>query len=394
MNKKDNDEPNRDKNEDRGFFKTVKDISTIGSSHLAAALISAAFWLYMATILQIDEYGRIGFLIAAATIAFTISHLGSQNTVIVYTAKEGKNQSSLYAISLISGAITSFIVFLIFYNLGVSLFIIGSVIFTLATSDLLGRKFYKNFSKYILTQRILLVSLAVILYFPLGGDGIILGFALSYFPYFLRVLKGFKHNKVSFGELKMKSRFILHSYSEELSRSFMQNLDILIVMPLFGFAVLGNYQLGIQFLLVLRILPQTVYQFLLPKYSTGYSNPKIKIGTIISSVALAILGFILAPLIVPVFFPQFTQTAEIIQIISFAIIPISINLMLNSEFLGRNYSKLVLWGAVVYVTVQIVCIIILGEIFGINGVAASLVLGATSQTIFLVLAGKFATKNT
>jgi len=40
LNKKDNDESNKDKNEDKRFFKTVKDISSIGSSHLVAALIS------------------------------------------------------------------------------------------------------------------------------------------------------------------------------------------------------------------------------------------------------------------------------------------------------------------------------------------------------------------
>ena len=48
------------------------------------------------------------------------------------------------------------------------------------------------------------------------------------------------------------------------------------VAPLFGFAILGNYQLGIQLVAILGILPGIVYQYILPRDSSGESNKKLK----------------------------------------------------------------------------------------------------------------------
>jgi len=364
----------------------LKGLSTIGSSHVIATIISTIFWFYIASLLGTEDYGKVSYFIAVASIAFVVSNLGGENTVIVYTAKDGKSQSSVFFISIISGIVMSIIIFFIFYDVGISLFVIGSIIFTFVISESLGRKLYKDFSKYIITQRILQVVLAIVLYYLIGIDGVILGFAISYFPYSIKLYRGLRESKIDLSIIKSRSGFILHSYADLLSKTFMINADKLIVLPLFGFALLGNYQLGVQFLFALSILPQSVYQYMLPKEVKGEPNTKLKISTVMVSIALAFLGIMFAPQIFSFLFPQFNEVIEIIQIMSLAIIPISINYMYISKFFGMEKSKFVFIGAGIYVLVQILGILILAEIYGINGAAIALVLGASSQAIFFFIA--------
>jgi O-antigen/teichoic acid export membrane protein len=196
----------------------LKNISIIGSANAIAALISGAFWFYVAALLGTEQFGKVNYIVAIATIAYSISYLGSGNTVIVYTAKEKKIQTSVYLIAIISSSVAAIILFFIFYNVGASLFVVGGVIFGLAISELLGRKLYKDFVKYVLTQRVLLVVLAIPLYYLVGPDGVILGFALSCFPYVVRLCKGFRDSKIDFSVIKSRSGFMINSYSKLIKK--------------------------------------------------------------------------------------------------------------------------------------------------------------------------------
>ena len=365
-----------------------KDLTTIGFANVISSAISGIFWFYIAALLGTEHYGEVSYFIAISVIASTISFLGAGNTIVVYTAKGEKIQPPVFLISSISGIITSIVLFFIFYNLGVSLYIIGYIIFGLATAEILGRKLYSSYSKYLITQKILMAGLAIAAYYTIGSQGVILGIALSFFPYSIRLYKGFKDSKMDFSILKSRFGFMMNSYVLDLSRTFSSYTDKLIVAPMFGFVLLGNYQLGVQFLSFLSILPSIVYQYILPQDASGNPNKKLKRVTIFVSVILAILGVSLAPLVLPFLFPKFTQAIEVIQIISLAIIPSSINLMYISKFLGKENSKIVLTGSGIYLTAQILSIYFLGQFFGISGIAASVVLAASSEAIFLIIISK------
>ena len=228
----------------------------------------------------------------------------------------------------------------------------------------------------------------------IGLEGVILGIALSFLPYIKRIYSSLKNDKIDFSLIRPRMGFIINSYALDLSRTFSGYTDKLIVAPLFGFAILGNYQLGIQVLAVLTILPGIVYQYILPRDSSGDSNKKLKKLTIAVSIVLAGLGFILAPLILPILFPKYTEAIEVIQIVSISVIPATINLMYISKFLGNELSKVVLTGSGIFLSVQIVSIFILGELFGVNGVAIALVLGASAEAIFLMTVNKLIYKLT
>ena len=60
--------------------------------------------------------------------------------------------------------------------------------------------------------------------------------------------------------------------------------------------------------------------------------------------------------------------------------------MYQSKFLGQEKNRNVLISSSIWVGTQITAIIILGSIYGINGVASAMVLGATASMIYVLIA--------
>ena len=369
----------------KDFFVRFKGLTIIGIVSIVSAGISGIFWLYLASLVGTEHYGEISYYLAIAGIAIVISFLGAGNVLIVYTAKELKIQPSIYFIVIILSIIAAIALFFIIWNVYSSIFVIGNILFGLVTSELLGAKLYKKWAILQISQKIIMVPLSISLYYVLGVNGVILGMALSFFPLtVIHVVNVFKERKIDFSLLRSKTGFITNSYAMDLARALSSSADKIIVTPLFGFAILGNYHLGLQILSLLGIMPGVLYQYILPHDATGIKNKKLKTLAVIISFVFAVLSFILAPIIIPILFPKFTEAVQVIQVLSFYIIPATINLIFISEFLANEKSRIVLIGSVVFVTVQISMILILGKIFGINGVAAALVIAGIAEMTYLI----------
>jgi len=365
----------------KDFVKRLRGLFAIGFSNSVAALITGVFFLVIANLLGIEDYGRISYLLAVGYVTFTFAFFGAKDHLIVFTAKEGKSQSTVYLFTIISGIIASIILFFIFYNGILSLYVVAWMIFGLVTGEILGRSLYKEYMKILITQRILLVVLGIGLYYLLGIDGVVLGYALSMLPFSFKIISVFKKTKIDFSIIKSRSGFITHVYGHDLSITLTNFADKLIIFPLFGYALLGNYQLGVQIVLLMSILPISVFQFTLPKDAKGENTNRIKITTFFISIIFATLTIFLAPTLIPILFPDFTESIQIIQILSLSIIPISANHMFASKFLANEKSRIVMISAVVYIVIQFLGIWILGELYGINGAAVALVIGATARTL-------------
>lgn len=364
----------------------VGNLTSIGIADVSAKGISAIFWFYIAAILGPEGYGEITYFLSIAIIASNVALLGSVNTIIVYTAKNVKIQSTLYFLTLISGSITSIIVFFIFYDIGTSFLILGYVIFGLVSSELLGYKLYKNYSKYIITQRALMIVLSIGLFYIFGQDGILVGIALSFSPYIVGIIRGFKKTKINFNLIKERASFLRNSYLQTLAATLNNTIDKIIIAPLFGFALLGNYSLGIQFLTLLQIIPLTVSKYIIPQDSSGKENKKLKKITILTAVGLSVLGLTIGPPVITFIFPEFREAGSIIRIVSLSIVPYTVGLMYHSKFLGQEKSRQVLISSVIWIVSQILGIVILGSIYETNGIAGALVLGATASAIYVVIA--------
>ncbi len=367
--------------EAKDFVKKLRGLYAIGFTNFIAAFITGIFFLVLANVLGTEDYGKLSYLIAVGTVTFSLVFFGAKDHLMVFTAREGKSQSTIYLFTIFTGIVASIVLFFIFYNGSLSLFVIAWIIFGLITGELLGRSLYKEYMKILISQRILLFGLGIGLYFVLGINGIILGYVLSLFPFSFKLISVFKKTKIDFSIIKSRSRFITHVYGHDLSKTLTTYADKLIIFPLFGYAFLGNYQLGVQIIILMSIIPISVYQFTLPKDAKGENTNRIKIATFFISIVIAILAIFFAPTMIPILFPEFTESVQIIQIMSLAIIPISASQMFASTFLANEKSKIVLISAIAYIVIQFCGILILGEIYGIKGAAIALVIGATAQTL-------------
>jgi O-antigen/teichoic acid export membrane protein len=367
------------------LFEKTKGLFSLGFATIISNGIGGLFWLYMASLLGTEDYGRVTYFISIAIIVSTISLAGMSNTMVVFRAKGEKIQSGLYLIGIISPLISSSILFFIFLqNISVSLYILGYVMFTLITSELIGLKLFVKYSKILLIQKVLLVTLAIALYHLIGLEGIILGIAISFLPFSIIIFKSIKTEEINFSLIKSKYKFIFNSYLLDLSNAFNGSLDKIIIAPILGFVLLGNYQLGLQFLAILSILPGIFYQYILPQDASGSSTKSIKKWMILISVILAIASITVSPILVPILFPNFTEAIEIIQIMSISIISSTIISTYVSKYLGLTKSKIVIIGSGIYLAVQIPLLVILGQLFGVNGAAFSLVIASIVHAIYFV----------
>jgi len=375
------------------IYQSLKGLTTIGIGTVISNALGAIFWFSIAAILGTEQYGQVSYLLAIAIIASRISLLGSPNTLMVYVAKGVKIQPAIFVSAISSSIIASLIVYFSFLeNLGVSVYIIGFVIFALVSYDVLGKKEYRQYAIYIISQKIFLIIFSISLFYTIGFDGVILGIGISFFPYVIIIIKEVRKTKINFSVLRERKEFIFNNYMVDLIGAFNGSLDKLIINPLFGFILLGNYQLAQQFFLILIIIPAVVFQYILPHDSSGNSNKNLKKAIILISIISAALGIILAPILISIFFTEFKESIELIQVISLAIIPSTIITTYTSKFLGIGKSKIVLVGSGLFLIIQIPLIIFLADIIGIMGAAVALVIATSIQAVYLILIEKFFTK--
>ena len=360
-----------------------KDLASIGFANIVGSGISAIFWLYLASVIEPAEYGEIHYFIAIAALAQIISLIGSSNVLTVYTAKKIKIQATFFFISILAALASTIVIIVIFFRFDVGLLVLGYIIFELVNAVLLGRKAYTEYSKYFLTQKTLMVVFGIGFYYLIGFDGILYGFVLSFVPYIALIFREFKETKIDFSLLKSRKGFIANNYAMDISGRMGSSIDKLVVAPLLGFALLGNYSLALQFFIILYVIPTIIYKYLLPQDASGNPNNKLKQTAVLLSVVIAGFGIILFPHIIPNFFPKFIEAVEAIQIMSIAIIPAMFSLLYTSKLLGLEKSKFILISKIISTSTLIVGFIILGPIFGIVGLASVFVLSITLEAILL-----------
>ena len=371
-------------------IKKIKDISAIGGADVFGTAMSAVFWFYLASQIEPSSYGEIHWFLGIAGIFSAIAMFGTINTITVYTAKKIQIQSTLNFISLFASVILSLIVIVLFpsfYTIDIGIILIAYVINTLAIGDLLGRKQYTSYSKYTLVQKGLTLGLGFLFYYLFGYEAIILALACSYMFYIKRIYSIFREMKIDFGLIKQKIGFITNNYLAFLLSGAVGGgqVDKIIVAPLLGFAILGNYSLALQIINIMMIFPSVLYKYLLPEESTGASNKRVKIFVIIFSISISALGIFIAPMLIENFFPKFIESVDAIRIMSLSVIPSSIALILEAQFLGKERSKIVIIGTGISLVFLTIGMIVLGSWIGIIGVAWSLVIATTAKTTFYLI---------
>jgi O-antigen/teichoic acid export membrane protein len=366
--------------------KKILDISSIGIADILSVGLAGIFWFYIASMLGPENYGEITYLLSIAALASGLSLLGSNYTLMVYSAKKIPIQSTLFLLSSVIGFVAAITIFFFFTDLGLSLIILGYIVLALVTADLLGKKLYKTYSKYVIIQKILMVILGIGLYYVMKEPGILLGIGLSYLPLIKEMISRFKENKINFKIVIEKKNFILNNFALNITGALYGSLDKLIIVPLLGFTVLGNYSLGLQFYTIISLLPALSIKYLVAQDATGIPNKKLKKIMVLSSVGIALLGSIFAPMIIGEIFPKFENAEEIIRIISFGVIPSTItSAYLFPKFWANERNRIILATSILVLIIQIIGIILLGPIYGAKGIATSFLISLSIGTGFAII---------
>ena len=363
-------------------IKGLKDISTIGVASIAGSGIAAIFWIYLAALMGAENYGELAFYISIASVATSISFIGGPAAITVLVAKKIKIESTIYLLSITASIISGIVLYIAFTNIGLSIYVLGAVIYNLSVSELLGRKRYREYSIYFTLQKILFVILALVLYYVIGPEGVLIGIGLSFMPFLIQIYSGFKKHSISFQLLKTKWKFVTNNFFIDLSVVLNNQIDRLIIGPMFGFVILGNYYLAIQVLMVLTLIPEIVRKYTIPEDSSGVNTTKIKIITVGFSFVLALIGILVVPQVLPIFFSEYNESVELIPLISLAIIPATISGLYNSKFLAHEKSNYVVIINIVSTIVLISGVFILGQFLGVIGLAYSFLLSNIVKATF------------
>ena len=370
-----------------------KGLGMIGSADIIGAIITGIFWLSIATFLEVEEYGQIHYFLGIAGVAYVITLFGTQHTITVYSAKKVNVVSTLFFLSILAGVAAALIVFIIYNEMDVSLLLIAYTINDLSLGYLLGKKLFNNYSKYILTQRMLTFILGFGFYFIFGIEGIIFALALSYIHFLILIYKGLKDSPINFSALKAHSGFIINNYVISVVGGFRGNIDKIIIAPLLGFILLGNVALALQFYVILMVIPQVVFKYTLSHDASGIPTSRVKLWTFLFAIVTCIATIVLSPHLIPLFFEKFADVVIAIQILSIGVIAGTANLFYLSKFLGLEKSKSPLIGLSIQVAITVLGIVILGQMYGIVGIAISYVLASLGNFTYLFFANRLLEKS-
>ena len=374
-------------------MKGIKEILSLSVGDYGGAIIVSAFWFLIAFLISPEEYGEIHYFIGIAGLAFSISLLTTQETIVVYTAKNVKLAPTLFLISLIAGGIAAVVITALFSRVDSSFLLLGFIVNDLAIGYIVGKKLFTKYPKYFLLQKSLTFVLGISFFYLFGVEGIIFAIALSYGHFLFIIAKVFRTSSIDFSLLKKHRGFIGNNYFMNVSGAVRSHIDKIIIVPLIGFEILGNYALALQIYAVLMIFSNIIYRYALPHDASGTSTRKIKLIGLSYAVGVSMLGFTILPMIVPQIFEKFNDIGPAIQIISLAIIPTTIGLFYTSQILGREKSSVILASRILGSISIIAMLVVLAPLYGMVGAASAFVLSALVGCVFLVCAEYYRTHN-
>ena len=209
---------------------------------------------------------------------------------------------------------------------------------------------------------------------------------MSYVHFVYLAFKISRDSKINFSLLKSKSNFVTNNYLESSIGGVRGEIDKIIIVPLLGFTILGNYALAIQVYSILTIVSTIAFKYLLPQDAIGVSNSGLKIIAVLVSVIISILTIILAPIIMPQLFPEYLEVVIAVQIVSLSVVPATIGYLYISKFLGLEKGKFVLIGRIISLSSLVLGMLILPTYFGIVGAATAFVISTLCQTGFFIIA--------
>lgn len=354
----------------------------VSSGRIISSALQAIFYIIFAIILSPEEYGNLSYLIAIAGVASIISRFGLTHSIVIFQAKS--DYSSVNQINLLVLITTSIAaIILIPIDIFAAFLTLSSSVFLMYVHNLLGLKDYKKYFSYNLFKGSFIIIIPITGYYFFQLEGIIFGMAIGYLLSSLPFFKNISFQKNLFQNFKNNFRIFLHNFGVDASTNLVKFIDKLVIAPIAGFAILGIYQLNLQILIGLEIIPLALHSYLLSEESSGNKHRKIIGLVILFSIFLVISIILLSPFVIPEFFPQYIEGIESLQILVISLIPLTISSILNAKLQAKNSTK-VGYSAIIRIGSLLILLVFLGSQFGLLGLSYSVLLSATFSTIFLI----------
>jgi len=322
-----------------------------------------------------ENYGSVSYLISIAALASTMSLFGIPQSILVFEKSQPKILNSLNLFAIISGTIASILLVLIYREYALGVYVIGANIFSISSNKLLGSELYSKYTKLLLISKILMIPFSLSLYSVLYVPGIILGLGSAYFVYLFVFFKSFK---ISFDIpiIKKKFRFILQTFILVTSGTLGSTIDRLLINEMFTLSVLGNYHFALQFISFFHFIPSIIFKYSVPKDVQDIDNKPLKQFTIIISIPITMSIYFLTPIIFPSIFPQYSNSIIIIQIGSFSLIPLTISYIMSIKLIAKEKNFPIIISAYLGIFAKVLGIIILGNFYGVEGIAWSFLISS------------------
>jgi len=343
--------------------------------------LTAAFYLVFASFLTPDMYGNLIYIIAIAAVISIVSRFGLNHSVVVYRAKNNSiftNQVNFLAALLIFCAG----ILLLIYDVYAGILSITISLAIMYSQNLLGLKKYKKFLWMNLTKGLLIILLPLGFYYYFEFPGILIGLAISYFVVSIPFFKFIKIDWSSLKLIKNNYKTLFQNFGVDSSSYLVKYVDKLLIVPLLGFVTVGLYQFNIQILFGLEIIPIALHGFLLSEESSGKKHKKIEFLVLGLSTILVVMIIIFAPILVKTFFPEYSDGVSSLQVLIITLIPLSFTAILNAKLQARE-SKMVGYSAFVRIGSMLALIAVLGPMFGLVGLAYSILMSVVFHVIFL-----------
>jgi len=357
---------------------STRNFSFVSIGRISAIALQAVFYLTFAALLSPETYGELNYIIALAGTFAAVSRFGLNFTLQIFRAKKESQLSdqvgTLFVITTTAAALI-----LLTIDVFAAVLSIAASFFIMNLQNMLGLKQYKKFMQSNIFKNVLILTIPFLLYFLIDIPGIILGMAISQF---IASVPKYRKNKIkTFFELKKHYKFLNQNFRVDTTFSIPYMMDKLLIVPLFGFLIVGLYQFNLQILFALSVVPNILHSFLLSEEASGTSHNKMSYFVIFGSIAVAALAIILAPILVNQFFPKYSEGIPSLQILVLSIIPQSIMSIFIAKLQAKESTRIG-YTAIVMIATLLTLITVLGDLYGLMGLSLAVLFSAIANTIF------------
>src|SRR5918993_2545355 len=124
----------------------------ISLGNILGASLTGVFWLLLATVQTVDDYGKTNYLVAISSLACFVGLMGLNTTVTNFTNELKKISIQANQVTLILSIVASVFISAIFsWHLG--LFVLSMVFWMMSSYELLGKRLFKQYALVVVGAR-------------------------------------------------------------------------------------------------------------------------------------------------------------------------------------------------------------------------------------------------